>query len=362
MSSFSCPVVRLTAVEPHPNADRLELAQVLGWRAVVQKGLHQAGDLVVYIPTEAVLPPGVLERFGFTGKLAGKEKNRVKTVKLRGEISQGLVLPLREVVNFTVNLEHSAPALREPAAWEGEDVSDLLGIVKYEPPIPVHMAGEVEPAPEWFRLHYDVENLKNWPDVFREAEPVVVTEKIHGTNCRVGYHREDGFFVGSRNKERALLYNATNLYWRAAEQAGLRDKLHQYVEDEGLLFVVVFGEVHGAGVQDLHYGHQPGEIGFRAFDLLFGRMDGSAEYLRAAVFHPTMYLLGIPAVPLLYVGPYNADAVSLLTDGPDFSGSHIREGIVIKPAEERYDAKLGRVLLKSVSTKYLLREGGTEYH
>src|SRR4051812_851039 len=96
MSTFRCPLVYLTAVDVHPNADALELVQVLGYRAVVAKGIHQPGDPVVYIPTDAVLPPDVVSAFGFEGKLAGRDKNRVKTVKLRGEVSQGLVIPLRK--------------------------------------------------------------------------------------------------------------------------------------------------------------------------------------------------------------------------------------------------------------------------
>ena len=75
---------------PHPNADLLELAQVGLYRAVVGKGQFESGDYALYIPEQAILPPELIEELGLTGKLAGPEKNRVKAVRLRGEISQGI--------------------------------------------------------------------------------------------------------------------------------------------------------------------------------------------------------------------------------------------------------------------------------
>jgi len=90
MSSFQVTVEKLVIL-PHPNADALELAQVSGYRAVVAKGRYVTGDLACYIPEQAVLPPDLIAELGLEGKLAGPAKNRVKAVRLRGELSQGIV-------------------------------------------------------------------------------------------------------------------------------------------------------------------------------------------------------------------------------------------------------------------------------
>ena len=94
MSTFAVKVVPIT-IEPHPNADALELARVGDYRAVVKKGEFHSGDLVAYIPEGAVLPPELIEHMGLTGRLAGKDANRVKAVRLRGALSQGLCLACR---------------------------------------------------------------------------------------------------------------------------------------------------------------------------------------------------------------------------------------------------------------------------
>lgn len=90
MSTLRVTAEQLT-VHEHPNADALELAQVGLYRAVVAKGAYRTGDFAVYIPEQAVLPDVLIAQLGLTGRLAGGAANRVKAVRLRGELSQGLV-------------------------------------------------------------------------------------------------------------------------------------------------------------------------------------------------------------------------------------------------------------------------------
>ena len=112
-------------IEAHPNADRLELARVGDYRSVVAKGQFQSGDICAYIPEASIVPDQLIAEMGLEGKLAGPNHNRVRAVKLRGILSQGLIYPT-------------------PHHPAGVDVATELDIVKYEPPIPVHMSGEVE--------------------------------------------------------------------------------------------------------------------------------------------------------------------------------------------------------------------------
>ena len=124
MASFEVKVYKLKVV-PHPKADRLELAQVGAYLSIVPKGMYKDGDLGVYIPEQAIVPDNILEELNLTGRLGGRAKNRVKAMRLRGIVSQGVIYP-------------------NTGNWkEGEILNDTLGIIKYEPVIPASLAGEV---------------------------------------------------------------------------------------------------------------------------------------------------------------------------------------------------------------------------
>jgi hypothetical protein len=161
MSTFAVTVEKITITE-HPNADALELANIADYQAIVRKGQFSTGDLVAYIPEQAIVPQVLLKEMGLEGKLAGKQANRVKAIKLRGILSQGLVYPAR------------------PEWQEGADVTELLGITKWEPPAPAHLAGEMYSAGLDRTLKYDIENIKKYPRVLEPGEQVVFTEKLHG--------------------------------------------------------------------------------------------------------------------------------------------------------------------------------------
>jgi RNA ligase (TIGR02306 family) len=112
MSTFKVTAEKLV-IHPHPNADALELAQVGLYRAVVPKGQYKTGDVAIYIPEQAVLPDELIEEIGLTGRLAGKDKNRVKAVRLRGELSQGIVCRPK--------------AVEDAGFWPSDDYAELLG-------------------------------------------------------------------------------------------------------------------------------------------------------------------------------------------------------------------------------------------
>jgi hypothetical protein len=113
------------------------LVRIRGWKAVAARGVHAPGDTVVYIPQDAVVPRPVLAALELSGKLAGKDKNRVKAIRLRGELSQGLLMPM-----------HVFRALAGPGEGvPGTCVAEALGITRWEEPIPTHLAGRAVPWP-----------------------------------------------------------------------------------------------------------------------------------------------------------------------------------------------------------------------
>lgn len=381
MAKFEAKVYRLE-IEEHPNADLIELAKVGDYRSIVRKGQFKTGDLAVYVPEAAVVPDWVLTRLGLEGKLAGKAKNRVKAVKLRGILSQGLIFPLeyrenvmdqdtREWSDHHVLVGESGTG--GLSVKEGSDVTELLGLVKWNPPIPTCMNGEVFNA-FGYTLKYDIENLKKFPDVLLEGEEVVFSEKLHGTWCCFGKHPEvETPIVTSKGlSEKGLAFkfndaNNRNLYLRAFEATkdnddkSILDRVCEFLSCDDPIYIL--GEVFGAGVQDLTYGSVVPQ--FRIFDIYIGA-PGEGSYINPHEMGFLAESIGIPTVPVLYAGAYSHGAVAHHTDGLETASgkeSHMREGIVIKPVEERRHDELGRVVLKSVSEAYLLRKGKpTEYN
>ncbi|MGW0205919.1 RNA ligase (ATP) [Streptomyces sp. NPDC003233] len=351
--------LRVTAevltVHEHPNADALELAQVGLYRAVVAKGAYRTGEAAVYIPEQSVLPAELIEELGLTGRLAGGEANRVKAVRLRGELSQGIVCRPKALAD--VDLAR--------AAAEGTDFAERLGIAKWVPPIPPTMSGEVESAPgllPWV----DIENIQRYPGIFTPGEPVVLTEKLHGSACLLTYVAgEDRVYVSSKGfgaRSLALKEDPRNLYWRAVRGHGVAEAAARLAERLGARRVGIFGEVYGAGVQDLSYGAdgRRDTLGYAAFDVS-ADVDGTVRWLDAAEV-----LEGeLPVVPRLYAGPYDIERVLEFASGRETvsgRGLHLREGVVIRPAVERYSTVTGgRAIAKAVSPAYLTRKGGTEY-
>ncbi len=351
--------LRVTAevltVHDHPGADALELAQVGLYRAVVAKGAYRTGDVAVYIPEQSVLPAGLIEELGLTGRLAGRDHDRVKAIRLRGELSQGIVCRPKALGDTDL----------VRAAAEGTDFAESLGITKWVPPVPPTMSGEVESAPDLLPW-VDIENIQRYPDIFAPGEPVVLTEKLHGTACLLTYSAEEGrVYVSSKgfgSRSLALKEDPRNLYWRAVRAHGVAEAAAELAVRLGARRVGVFGEVYGAGVQDLAYGAdgRRDTLGYAVFDVS-AEIGGRVRWLDAAAL-----LEGrLPLVPRLFSGPYDSERVLEIASGRETvsgRGLHLREGVVIRPAVERRSPVTGgRAIAKAVSPAYLTRKGGTEY-
>jgi RNA ligase (TIGR02306 family) len=195
---------------------------------------------------------------------------------------------------------------------------------------------------------------------------VVLTEKLHGSACLMTYLAdEDRVYVSSKgfgSKSLALKEDPRNLYWRAVRGHGVAEAAARLAERLGARRVGIFGEVYGAGVQDLTYGAdgRRDTLGYAVFDVS-AEVDGQVRWLDAAEL-----LDGeLPLVPRLFEGPYDIDRVLEIASGREtVSGRelHLREGVVIRPVGERYSAVTGgRAIAKAVSPAYLTRKGGTEF-
>lgn len=365
MSTLRVTVEKLV-IRPHPNADALELAQVGLYSAVVPKGVYATGDYALYIPEQAVLPAGLIEELGLTGRLAGSGKDRVKAIRLRGELSQGIVCRPTALKA----LWDTAHTWNEDPVLLPEDFAEDLGIVKWVPPVPVHMAGEVLSAPDllpWI----DIENIARYPDIFTPGEQVVATEKIHGTCCLVTYRTaDDDVLVSSKGqggKNLALRESDGNLYWRAVKAYRVGEAAREIAAILSAEAVGIFGEVFGKGVQDLAYGDDATKApGYAVFDVSWRDATG-LHWVDPEGVRMLMENVGVslPLVPELYAGPYDeAFLLGLAVGRETVSGTsaHMREGIVVRPARgRRSEVTGGRAIGKMVSPEYLTRKGATEY-
>ena len=384
MSDRKATVEQIFIVDEHPNADALELVEVLGYQCVARKGQYKQGDWVVFIPEQTLIPEYLLKQLGLwdedkqKGKLAGPEGNRMKVVKLRGEASHGLLVPFG-IHGAITNEENSM--LRLEDTYLGEDVSEFLGIKKWNPELPTQMSGEV-----CFvggkTLKYDIENVRNHSDVLdslvKLGLPCAITEKLHGTWCCFGYypnaHSEipDGNWIvtskGLSAKGMAFKdseVNENNIYLKTFRKLSAElDRLKDVIADHAWLCddpVYILGEIYGKGIQDLTYGLPT--MHFRVFDIYVGT-PSEGRYLPYEEMYDILDREDFEMVPELYTGPLTHELVREYTVGTDsISGSHVREGIVIRPMyAELSDSKIGRLILKSISDDYLGRKGGTEHN
>lgn len=323
-SNHKCEVVRLGAPLRHENADTLEIFKVFDWNVVSKQGTWKENDLVAYVVPDSLVPTDRPE-FSFLKATHGID-HRVKVIRLRGVYSQGLVVP--------------APV----GSVIGADVAEILGVRRYVPPEPLSSGGEDDVSPSGFVPKYDLESFNRYAkDIFRDGEPVVVTEKIHGANGRWTW-RDGRLHCGSRTSWKKQ--DQKSIWWKAAEKyPQVEEFLKAYPS------FVLFGEVFGQ-VQDLKYGRTG--VDLACFDIM--RPDG--RYMdHDEAFH-LMLDFKIQPVPVICDDAIFDRQVLLgyaegksLVDG----ANNVREGCVIRPAIERIDPVHGRAVLKIVGNGYLER-------
>lgn len=409
MSTFEVNVVRVDDIYNHPNADRLSIVLIGGYEAITMKnedGSHRfvKGEPVVYVPEQAVVPEHLLKQFGFwdetkgKGLLAGSKGNRVKAIRLRDHLSQGLVwkvanaLGMQDVVLLNGDIDGSFNI--------GDNVADFFGIVKYEVPVPAQFSGHADSIPEAI-LHYDIENQQKFPTLIAEGEEVVITEKLHGTHFRMtvipGANNDKLFFgdVAICSKGlggKGLVFSdteenrASNTYVKAAHalvpdlqaEATFNEKfeidmyptitiIESFRRAAMQMFpdkrVSMLGEIFGKGIQDLTYGFEKPE--YRAFDVHVEGQGWLDEADKAEFFR----LANVTRVPVLFRGPFNLEAAQALRDGKcEYNaGFCIKEGVVVTVVGEQTPRKIGghnlRPFVKMVSPAYLLRKGDvTEFN
>lgn len=348
MSTFAVTIEQIDHVWAHPNADRLELARLRGmtYQFCVMKGAYKVGDQVVYFPIDSLLPADLIEKLGLTGKLHGKDKNRISTVKLRGEISQGVVARPDEIL---------------PADLNGHDLTMLLGVTKYEPPEESIKEGRLVRLPELVGV-YDIEGADRYAAIAEMLMdvPVSITEKLEGSHFSASLF-ENGDYAINQRRYRILVDESKTHDWHtAAAKANVRpalDALWQRLKPQHV--VTVRGEVVGSSVQGNLYG-------LKTRKLYFFEVEIDGKPVPAAEALDVLREAGLETVPVLAHGVRLREFLSGRSITEASTGDSLvegigrqilREGIVIRPLTEMTDPTFGRVILKQRSPEYLAWSG-----
>ena len=344
-------VQAISDIQPMENADSIECATVLGWKVVVKKGEFKVGEKCVYCEVDSILPPR--EEFDFLAKV----KYRIRTIRLRGQISQGICFPLS--------------ILPQDREYEiGEDVTELLGVVKYEPPAPRRSLGgdTAGPFPSYVPKT-DEPRIQSVPHILSELKGVkcVSTVKVDGTSatfCRLG----EKIDVCSRTrsvkpvvtvKKDDKTFEVTPVYWLMYNKYDIGKILK---ENDG---IAIQGEIAGFWDEQRRSLIQGNKLKLKETELfVFNVFDIKEQrYFDHLEMVEFCHKYGLQHVPIdrevfTITEDTTVDALLKMAEGSYPNGGP-REGIVIRPLQERYsDALKGRASFKAINNKYLLKHGG----
>lgn len=379
MSTFKVSIRQISNVIKHPNADRLTIYRVRGLSyQFISNVKYEVGDAVVYFPVDSIMPPRLIEAFGLGTLLAGKNHNRVKTVRLRGEVSQGFVSNLEETLKlcaFEGNATDIPMIIMDSLArnaWEELeqwDLKEALGVEKWEPPAVPCQNGELVSLPPGNSM-YDIEGADNYPEVVQwlidNEINVSVTEKLEGQNFSVTVMSDGREFVSQRRFSIKELEGGEHDMWRVARKEKILDLAEQILKDRSATDVTLYGEHLGPGVQGNYYKLKENTVRF--FDM---KIDG--QWVGARDFRAILsdYSREESLVPIYWIdGPLNvylekvgAEDLQQASHGKSVvHKDRLREGIVIRPEVEipnhPFANKIGQhLLIKQRDPIYLDKTG-----
>lgn len=340
-------IAEITYIKPIEGADAIECAIVNGgWPVVIRKDEYKVGDVAIYLEIDSWVPHELapfLSKGQKPREYNGVKGERLKTVKLRGQISQGLLIRPSEV-----------PASVHTDLHVGEDVTDTLGIQKWEPPIPAQLQGMMKGNFPHFIPKTDQERCQNLrKDIFETHQDEIyeVTTKLDGSSMTV-YVKDGEVGVCSRNID--LVETEGNSFWKSAHQQNILYALRTVSEDKGEEYAIQ-GELIGEGIQG-----NPEKLTGQRFYLFDIYSITTGRYLRADERYSILdkmnniYGADIEHVPIIdghlrVAQAYDTiDELLEYAEGPSLNPQTKREGLVFKSWESDFT-------FKAIANSYLLK-------
>lgn len=331
-------IQQVEQIENIPNAENIQLATLRGWHAVIKKGQFKPGDHVIFCEPDSLLPPK--PEFEFMKD----KKYRIKTIRLRGVISQGICFPLDILPEGSYNIE--------------DDVSEILGITKYEAPVPTQLRGRMRgPMSRLAVPKTDEMRVQNILGVLKrhKGEIFYISEKIDGTSMSCYLDPETGMHVCSRNVDLAPDFEHKwngDSYWRYATEHNMEEILKQLGGT-----IALQGELFGEGIQGSKYKIKG--IHYRVFN--FWDMINH-KYIEREVMVDTVETFGlgkdflVPALGKITLN-HAVDDLLKMAEGKSVISDVLREGLVFRPEVEGFDFEIGRLSFKAVSPEFLIKHG-----
>lgn len=317
-------------VKSIPEAEFIEVIQILGWKVVCKKDEFKIGDKVIYVEIDSILP----EKPEF--EFLRKNNFIIRTLKLRGQVSQGICFPLSILPEGNYN--------------EGDDITDLIGVEKYEPQIPIGMDGTfIGKYPSWLPKSDEtrVQILQDVLDKYKGTK-CYYSEKIDGTSSSFSLYYKDFGVYGRRYR---LQPNIKNGYWKVAMKYDLEEILRK--ENRNL---AIQGEITGKYIQSNKYKRNNDDLFFNMFNIL--DIDNQ-QYFSYQEFIDFAEYYNIPTVPIIsndYILDNDIDKLIELSKGRSVINPNVRrEGIVIRPLIEINDRFFGRVSFKAINPDFLIK-------
>jgi RNA ligase (TIGR02306 family) len=325
----------ILSLSPIVGADAILLAKVLGWELVVKKTEFQVGGRCVYFEIDSVLP---IAQWNDHLRKEPNKPLRIKTIRLRGQLSQGLAMPLSIIPTGEYEM--------------GQDVTTLVGVTKYEPVVPAHLSGMAKGNFPAFLHKTDETRLQSEPRVLDEAISkglvLVGTLKMDGTSF-TAYRRDGEFGVCSRNLD--LKETEGNAHWRMARKLKLEEILRNEPRN-----LSIQGEICGPSIQANRLGLSESKLYlFNLFDIDAGKYLSHTELSAFAEKHmlnmvPTVYRLDFGGV----VGPRDVNHLLNIANNLNYDNGTPAEGIVWRSMCETYsDVLKGRMSFKTISNRFL---------
>ena len=342
-------IQRIWKIEPIDGADRIELAHVLGWQCVVNKGQFAPMDLAVYFEVDSFLP--IRPEFEFMRASSYKNSDimgegfRLRTMKFRGQISQGLLLPIE-----------TFPELAEVTPELGADVSELLGVRKWEIEERISSGGTMIGTLPYDIPHTDETRVQAEPDLIKAFAGLdyYISTKMDGSSHSAGID-ENGFHVTGHNYE--YKDDGNSPFYELVKTMGLQGKMEAFAAKNELKEFTIQGELCAPGIQKNRL-----RLAKPEWYVFTVRENGKRMGLAGMI--AVCDALGLQHVPIEEVGedlPSKYPTVEALLERADgeYPRGGKKEGIVIRPTDPVYCELIGGPLsMKVVSNKYLLKNEG----
>jgi RNA ligase (TIGR02306 family) len=354
---------KIDEIKQIEGADNIELAIVDGWSVVVAKDQNYfVGELIIYCEIDSFLP--IREEFEFLRKssytkMLDQEGFRLKTIRLRGQLSQGLLLKL-EVLNSKTDPEMVVGMSKQPWGEQfqlgpydnalllepGVDVTNLLGIIKYDKPIPANLQGLVKGQFPSFLSKTDEERVQNLKDDYidwrKKYLNFYITEKLDGSSATF-YINNGEFGVCSRNLD--LLESEDNTYWKVAREMDIETKLRALNAN-----VAIQGELIGEGIQGNPYKIKGQMVKFfSGFDI---DKRSKMDYSELALMIARMNFDMVPVLSFIsgsFLPETIEDLLKYAEGKSELNDKFEREGIVIRSTDSV-------ISFKAISNKFLLKQ------